>query len=190
MLSSCKKEKKELVEVKQVSSEFILEFLNEILSDKSESRYFKNEVQLISNFAPMVRDFDYIHDYLEGKKINSLINYKADILQTKDTTFIKNQLENKHNFNLNLLSKYGYKIFDLKKCFDDGIGLLSIDRKIESENVKNGFEINSPLLMIEKPTFNKDLNLAYVRIKIGDDGKKVLFKKKNSKWKFFKELST
>ena len=190
MLSSCKKEKKELVEVKQVSSEFILEFLNEILSDKSESRYFKNEVQLISNFAPMVRDFDYIHDYLEGKKINSLINYKADILQTKDTTFIKNQLENKHNFNLNLLSKYGYKIFDFKKCFDDGISLLSIDRKIESENVKNGFEINSPLLMIEKPTFNKDLNLAYVRIKIGDDGKKVLFKKKNSKWKFFKELST
>jgi len=51
MLSSCKENKKELVEIQQVSNKFKLEFLNEILSDTSETRYFKSKVQLVSNFA-------------------------------------------------------------------------------------------------------------------------------------------
>lgn len=51
MLSSCKVNKKELVEIQHVSNEFKLEFLNEILSDTSETRYFKSKVQLVSNFA-------------------------------------------------------------------------------------------------------------------------------------------
>ncbi|WP_339835226.1 hypothetical protein [uncultured Flavobacterium sp.] len=190
MLFSCKESKKELVEVKQVSNEFILEFLNEILSDSTETRYFRNEIRMISNFAPMVRDTDFFYMDLEDKKFNSLVDYKADLLNTKDTTFIKNQLNNNPKLNLDFLSNYGFVIFDYKKYFDDQMGIVSIDKKIQIENVKNGFNIDSELLMIEKPTFNKELNLAYIRFKNGSNGKKVLFEKKNGKWKLLKEIST
>lgn len=189
MFSSCKEGKKELVEVK-VSNEFKLDFLNEILSDTSESRYFKSKVQLVSNFAYMIRDVDFLEENIEEIKFNSLVEYKADILNTKDTLFIKNQIEDNKKLDLNNLSNYGYKIFDFKKCLMDNINYDSIYKRIELTKIRNGLNLNSTLLMIDKPTFNKELNLAYIRFQEGSGGETVLFEKKNNKWKFKEIISS
>ncbi|MFC4740220.1 hypothetical protein ACFO3U_09475 [Flavobacterium ponti] len=115
MLSSCKKDKKELVEVKQISNEFKLDFLNEILSDTTESSYFDSKVQLVSNYSIMLPD-----RFLNGtfddptKEFYSLVDYISFHLRTEDTLYVFNQFQQNKELNLNKLSKYGYKMFDNK----------------------------------------------------------------------------
>lgn len=191
MLSSCKKEKKELVEVKQVSSEFILEFLNEILADTSESSYFDSKVQLVSNYSIMLPD-RFLNGTIEdpSKEFYSLVDYISFHLKTEDTSYVFNQFQQNKELNLNKLSKYGYKMFDNKKCFDNNLKNDSILKLIIIENKKYNFVPKYDLLTVSKPLFNKQQNLVYIRFQRGFSGETVIFEKKNNKWKFKEILSS
>lgn len=191
MLSSCKENKKELVEVKQVSNEFKLDFLNEILSDTSETRFFKSKIQLISNYSIMMPD-RFLNGTFEdpNKEFYSLVDYISFHLKTEDTLYIYNQFSQNKNLNLNDLSKYNFKMFNNKKCFENNIEYDSILKLINIENKKYNFIPKDDLLTVSKPFFNKEQKLAYIRFQRGSGGETVLFEKRNGKWKHKEMISS
>lgn len=190
MLSSCKKEKKELVEVNQVPNEFKLEFLNEILSDTSENNYFKSKIGLISNYPLMIPEMTLGDPEFPNKHFLSTVEVLSHYLKTDDTIYLDNQLLKTNSLDLNNLSKYGYKIFDFKKCIDSNLSYDSIYKLTAIENLKHNFDATIPFLLIDEPIFNQKMNLAYIRFQQGSGGESVLFEKKNGKWMYKETITT
>lgn len=91
---------------------------------------------------------------------------------------------------MNKLSKFGIKILDVKKYSKEGISRDSIDEivneyynKTDSYNLKN-----RSYLIVSKPIFNKEINLAYIRMLCGSSGASYLLEKGNNKWYILKEF--
>ncbi len=82
--------------------------------------------------------------------------------------------------NLNELSNFGYRIYDMDlHLFKDEIPINVIHKQIDSLNErKNSYSF----LSITKPIFNKKQNLAYIRIGQSMGGKTLILEKENRKW--------
>ena len=173
LISSCNGgEKTDL----KISNEFKIEFLNEILSDTNDLKIITSKEQLISNYAMML---PFFQPEPNGKKI-SHIEYISDLLKINDTVFVKRQIIDNRQLELNQLSKYGFKIFDLKNEIENNTPYDKIFEKVDSVNI--GADSYS-LLQITKPIFNKEKNMAYIRLRYGSGGKTLILKNVGGKWK-------
>jgi hypothetical protein len=178
-ITSCKTE---IVKEIEISEQFKLEFLNEILSDTIDIKIIESKEQLISN-SPTIPPPFYLEINPENPKVTfSFAKFISDTLKIYDTTFVKNQSKSNNSLNLNELTKYGFRIFDMESAINEQKenGYFLIDSKIDSLNKgKNSYKY----LSITKPIFNKELNLAFIRVAQGYGGNTIILKKENGKWK-------
>ena len=150
----------------EITDEFKLEFLTQILSDSSKTKLLFNKKELISNLS-----------------INIPPNLPVDLKNPKQTIshseFISDTLK---------INDIDFNVIDIKKYTDNGIEWDSINKIAEKYYAKNRLENIYSVLYITKPIFNKELNLAYVRIRQGSGGMTRIYEKKNGIWKLKYEL--
>ena len=174
--SSCIKDS--IVE-NEITNEFKLEFLNQILSDTIELKIISSKQQLISNRALLPPPLLPISS-ANSKKTVKHSKFISDKLNINDTTFVLKQFKSNKKMNLNELSNFGYRIYDMDlHLFKDEIPINVIHKQIDSLNErKNSYSF----LSITKPIFNKKQNLAYIRIGQSMGGKTLILEKENRKW--------
>lgn len=163
----------------EIKSEDKIDFLNEILSDTINLKIINSKNQLISNypfFPPPRLPMD------EKNPTHSISHYEyiSDTLKIDDISFVRKQAKSNNNFKLDLLSHYGFKILDVETYFKQKISHDSV-REIAHEYNKKHDNVHS-FLVISKPIFNKDMNLAYIRLMQGYGGETVILEKRNGKW--------
>ena len=181
---SCKKE--QLKEV-SFSDEFKLEFINEILSDSLNQRYFFKNKSLVSNFPAIppivpINDIEY-----PDMELNSVLKYISHYLKTTDTLFILKQMKKNEKLNFDQLSRFGYNLFDYKHCINNHIKLDSIHKLVAIECEKFSYK-KSSVIFVSTPIFNKELNLAFIRFRDFGGGESVIFEKNNNKWEFQQKI--
>jgi hypothetical protein len=174
-LITCKEAEKKPI---HISDEFKLEFLNEILLDTIDLKIIESKGQLISNYNLMSPPFLPI-DPKNPRKTISLTRYISDSLKVADTMFIKNQFIDNRKLDLNRLSDYGFKMFDYKSQIENKVPSDSTWKLVESLN--KGTE-NYSFLIISKPVFNENKNLAYIQLQQGSGGDSYILEKVNGKW--------
>ena len=179
--NSCNVESEKEIEI---TEQFKLEFLNDILSDTINIKILSSKDQLISNI-PQLHQPIYIS--LKNPNPYPVQNFNhakfiSDTLNIKDTLFVKSQFESNERLKLDELEQFGFRIFDMEDVYErqEKIGYFSIDEEIDSLNRGKN---SSSILSISKPYFNKELNLAYVRIRHGSSGETLILEKENNKWK-------
>ena len=179
--NSCNVETEKEIEI---TEKFKLEFLNDILSDTINIKILSSKDQLISNTPQLHRPI-----YISLKNPNPYpvqnfnhVKFISDTLDIKDTLFVKSQFESNESLKLDELEQFGFQIFDMEDVHErqEKIGYFEIDEEIDSIN--RGKK-SSSILSISKPIFNKELNLAYVRIRHGSSGETLILEKENKKWK-------
>lgn len=172
---ACKKEQKEDI---VITNQFKLEFLNQVLSDTTELKILTTKGQLISNagFGGMVPPFLPV-DPKNQRKTVSHWKFISDNLNVSDTVFIKNQVSDNKNLNLNELGKFGFNVFDLKSKLKNNEPFMS-----EIDSINDGTE-NYGILKFSKPIFNKDKNLAYLMLEQGSGGNTIILEFVDGKWK-------
>lgn len=161
---------------KDISDEYKLEFLNEILRDTSFSF---TEKDMISNYpllTPMLHKGNSFVSESPAERI-------AKWLIMSDTTYVKSQAKKNKNLDLKKLEEYGLSVFDYKALVKDSIPYSKIRETIRSENIKRNLNEYQGLINVSKPIFNKDLNLAYIRFGGGCTGEpQYIFEKKQNGW--------
>jgi len=158
-----------------------LEFLNQILSDTSKTKLIFDKKELISNIPSLVPPILPI-DINNPKKTISHANFISDTLKINDIEFVKNQMVENKQFDLSRISELGFNIIDIKAHSKQGISLDSIDKLAEKYYIENKIPKYSSILYISKPIFNKELNLAYIRIRHGSGGKTRMYEKLDERW--------
>lgn len=172
---TCKKDTRENI---VISNAFKLEFLNKILSDTTELKILNNKNQLISNagFGGMTPPW-LPKDPENPRKTISHWKFISDNLKVNDTTFIRNQVLDNINLDLNELEKYGFKVFDLKSKLENNEPFTAI-----IDSINQGTP-NYSVLKFNKPIFNKEKNLAYLMVEQGSGGHTLILEFVDGKWK-------
>ncbi len=174
---ACKREKEYPL---LISNEFKIEFLNEILSDTLDLKIITSKNQLISNYDYMVPPILPIDLKNQGRSI-SHTKFISDTLKVNDTVFIMQQIEQNKRLDLNQLSKFGFKIFNLKTMVKNKVPYDSINKVVDS---LNSGKVNSySFLKISKPIFNKNKNLVYLMLEHGPWGETLILEKIDNKWR-------
>lgn len=175
LIFACKKAPKEDA---VITDKFKLEFLNEILSDTTELKILYTKSQLISNagFGGMTPPFLPINPKNSRKTISHM-KFISDSLKVADTMFIRNQILDNVNLDLNQLENYGFKVFDLKSKLENNEPYTAI-----IDSINEGTE-NYGILKFNKPIFNKDKNLAYLMVEQGSGGETLILELVDGKWK-------
>jgi hypothetical protein len=187
ILISCRQNNKselqasELTQIK-ITDEFKLEFLTQILSDSSKSRLLFDKRELISNLPAMVPPQLPIDPKNRTRTI-SHFEFISDTLKINDIDFVREQFRENKDFDISRLEKNGFKIIDVEKFRENGIQWDSINKIAEKYYEENKMIDFYSFLHITKPIFNKELNLAYVRIRPGSGGMTRIYEKKNGIWR-------
>jgi hypothetical protein len=176
---SCKREKSTIaIEKNEITNEFRLQFLNEILSDTLELKLIQSKSNLISNsniLPPPSYDVDFFRES----------NYISEVLEINDTVFVQKQFDLNPTFNFDDLSKLGFIILDVKSIVKKGGGYYKI---LDEVNLYYKNCDTCCMLVLSKPIFNKEKNKAYLRMGCGSGGRSIILEKKLNKWKVIKEL--
>ncbi|MEO9952489.1 hypothetical protein [Nonlabens sp.] len=180
-----------------ITNEFKLEFLNEVFSDTVDIQILHSKSELISNFGrgymlpplsmdhDMIKiitgsDFSYRTAYSpENTDLNELELISNSLLES-DTVFIQKQRKSVSTIDLNELSAYGFKIFDIKGMSRNNFSYENILQSADSINQKTG---NYSFLKFTIPIFNKEKNLAYMRLQKGSSQSAIILEKTNNRWK-------
>ncbi|MCM4154297.1 hypothetical protein DHD05_22150 [Arenibacter sp. N53] len=178
VIHSCKEENqsKEI----EISNQFKLEFLNQILSDTNKLRIITSKEQLIATgdltpgMMPMGSE--------SGKSI-SHFKFISDSLGVNDIEFIKKQFVDNKEFDFNKLADYGFRVLDIEnfKNLNDSISLYDY-----TEKINKGFN-SYYRVIITKPIFNKSLNKAYVMIN-DYGGRTIVLEKRNGIWEIVSQF--
>ncbi len=187
ILISCKQNNKsesqarELTEIK-ITNEFKLDFLTQILSDSSNSRLLFDKRELISNWPILLPPQLPIDPKKRTRKI-SHFEFISDTLKINDIEFVREQFRENEDFNISKLEKNGFKIIDVEKFRENKIEWDSIHKIAKKYYEENKMIDFYSFLNITKPIFNKELNLAYVRIRYGSGGMTRIYEKQNGIWR-------
>ncbi|AXO79268.1 hypothetical protein DZC78_02370 [Olleya aquimaris] len=187
ILVSCKQTNKsesqtrELTKI-EITDEFKLEFLTQILSDSSKSRLLFDKRELISNLPAMVPPQLPIDPKNRNRTI-SHFEFISDTLKINDIDFVREQFRENKDFNISRLEKNGFKVIDVEKYRENEIQWDSINKIAEKYYEENKMIDFYSFLHITKPIFNKELNLAYVRFRPGSGGMTRIYEKQNGIWK-------
>jgi len=162
----------------QISNDFKIDFLNHILSDTINLKIILSKEQLISNKSFLPPPHLSIDPENPFKTVNEA-EYISNVLEI-DTLFVKKQFKSNKTLDLNRLSDYGFRIYDLRLyLLENDFPFNIVEREIDSLNKgKKSYGLFS----ITKPIFNERLNLAYVRLGNGVAGKTLILENKNGKW--------
>jgi hypothetical protein len=187
ILVSCKQTNKsesqtrELTQI-EITDEFKLEFLTQILSDSSKSRLLFDKRELISNLPAMVPPQLPIDQKSRTQTI-SHFEFISDTLKINDIEFVRKQFRENKGFDISGLEKNGFKIIDIEKFRGNEIQWDSINKIAEKYYEENKMIDFYSFLHITKPIFNKELNLAYVRMRLGSGGMTRIYEKRNEIWR-------
>lgn len=192
ILVSCKQTNKSESQTRaltqvEITDEFKLEFLTQILSDNSKTRILFNKKELISNLSINIPPTLPV-DLKNPKQTISHSEFISDTLKINDIDFVKGQFQKNKDFDISKIKEYGFNVIDIKKYTDNEIEWDSINKIAEKYYAENSLENIYSVLHITKPIFNKELNLAYVRIRQGSGGMTRIYEKKNGIWKLKYEL--
>ncbi|MFB9054621.1 hypothetical protein ACFFVB_16150 [Formosa undariae] len=192
ILVSCKQTNKSESQTRaltqiEITDEFKLEFLTQILSDSSKTRILFNKKELISNLSINIPPTLPV-DLKNPKQTISHSEFISDTLKINDIDFVKGQFQKNKDFDISKIKEYGFNVIDIKKYTDNEIEWDSINKIAEKYYAENSLENIYSVLYITKPIFNKELNLAYVRIRQGSGGMTRIYEKKNRIWKLKYEL--
>jgi hypothetical protein len=137
--------------------------------------------QLISNSGSghMIPPF-LPTDSKNPKKSISHAKFISEKLNINDTIFVKQQSIDNAKLDLNKLSEFGFKIFDLKGLVKKKTPYNSILDIADSLNIGTN---NYSFVKFSVPIFNKEKNLAYMRVSQGSGGETLILEKENGKWK-------
>ena len=171
------------METNEITNEFRLQFLNEVLSDTIGLKLISSKSDLISNvniIPPSVFYYNEKEFYKESHYIN-------EVLAINDTLFVQKQFELNPTFSFDDLSKFGFKVFDVNSMIKSGKGHHYILDEVSSyyQDYKNCY-----LLFLSKPIFNKNRSKAYMTYGCGSEGKTVIFLKRNNVWEIEKEINS
>tara|TARA_R110001632_G_scaffold230106_2_gene367160 strand:+ start:563 stop:1075 length:513 start_codon:yes stop_codon:yes gene_type:complete len=164
----------------EISDEFKLEFLNEILSDTTNLKIISNKEQLIT-FGKLIPGMMPLHP--DGGKSISHFEFIADSLEVKDVDFIKRQFEKNMEFDYMQLEKYGFRVFDLQKLRKNR-GTFDLYDTLAEMN--KGFD-SFYRTIITKPIFNEKKDKAYIMVN-NFGGATYLLKMENGVWKIKSEF--
>ena len=184
---SCRKNNKsesranQLTQIK-ITDEFKLEFLTQILSDTSKSRLLFDKRELISNLPAVVPPQLPIDPKNPSRAISHL-EFISDTLKINDIDFVRKQFRENKDFDISRLKEIGFKIIDVETYRENEIQWDSINKIAEKYYEENKMIDFYSFLHITKPIFNKELNLAYLRIRSGSGGMTRIYEKKNGVWR-------
>ncbi|MDA0176213.1 hypothetical protein OOZ35_01775 [Mesoflavibacter profundi] len=164
-----------------ISNKFKIDFLVQILSDTTESKLLNDKRELVSNFTIVVPPSLPIDPINKNKSIN-LSQYISDTLNINDIEFVKQQFIDNKRFSFNQLSNKGFNVIDIEKYYSNNIKWDSINKIASNYYKKENMKKYFSYLSITKPIFNRELNLAYVRIRLGSGGMSRIYKKVNGTW--------
>lgn len=174
---SCKKKSNSEL----INNEFKIDFLVQILSDTTESKLLNDKRELVSNFTMVVPPNLPIDSINKNKSIK-LSQYISDTLNINDIEFVKQQFINNKRFSFNQLSNKGFNVIDIEKYYTNNIKWDSINKIVSNYYKKNNMINHFSYLTLTKPIFNRDLNLAYVRIRLGSGGMSRIYQNVNGTW--------
>ncbi|WP_073221763.1 hypothetical protein [Aequorivita viscosa] len=186
ILVSCRQNNKsesqarELTQI-EITDEFKLEFLTQILSDSSKSRLLFDKRELISNLPAIVPPQLPIDPNNPSRTI-SHFEFISDTLKINDIDFVRKQFRKNKDFDISTLEKNGFKVIDVEKYRENEIQWDSINKIAEKYYEENKMIDFYSFLHITKPIFNKELNLAYVRFRPGSGGMIRIYEKQNGIW--------
>ena len=191
LLTNCNTKKKKHPNQK-ISNDFKINFLKKVLLDTVHFNFLPSKNHFVSNYPLLPPSSLYYLDSISNKykKAENQIDFISKILNEEQSKFIECQIKNNKSLDLNQLSKFDIKILDVKKYYKDGISRDSIDKIVyDYYNNKDSFNFkNKSYLIISKPIFNKEKNLAYIRILYGSSGASYLLENSNKKWYILKEF--
>lgn len=171
----------------EISDEFKLEFLNEILSDTTDLKILMSRKQLISNFGSGYMMPPILpRDPKNSEKTISLTKFIADTLHIMDTTFVNQQRINNAKLDLDRLADFGFRIFDLKQLVQKEVPynlILKMADSLNAETAKYSF------VKFSIPIFNKEKNLAYIMLAQGSEGKTLILERVGNRWRRKYELN-
>jgi hypothetical protein len=150
-----------------------IEFLNFVLTDTTDLNFVPDGYNIISDISilgPPQFPAGMFSDFL------------LTILAETDTVFIIDQIRQRTNFRTDKLEEHGFTI--IKITPNKGIDWLYI-----YDNIGPG------ILSVDRPIFNKNYTLAYVRIgflcgNLCGGGREVILEKKDGKWILKEWIST
>ena len=186
ILISCRQNNKsesiagELTQI-EITDEFKLEFLTQILSDSSKSRLLYDKRELISNLPAMVPPQLPIDPNNSSRTI-SHFEFISDTLKINDIDFVRKQFIENKDFDISTIEKNGFKVIDVEKYRENEIQWDSINKIADKYYEENKMIDFYSFLHITKPIFNKELNLAYVRFRHGSGGMTRIYEKQNGIW--------
>jgi hypothetical protein len=181
---SCKENvTKNSIETSEITNEFRLQFLNEILSDTIGLKLISSKSDLISN----VNIIPPTSFYYNGHEFYKESHYISEVLEIKDTLFVQKQFELNPTFSFDDLSKFGFNIFDVNSRIKSGKGHHYVLDEVSSyyQDYKNCY-----LLFLSKPIFNKNRNKAYMTYGCGSEGTTIILSKRNNVWEIEKEINS
>ena len=165
----------------EITDEFKLEFLTQILSDSSKSRLLYDKRELISNLPAMVPPQLPIDPNNSSRTI-SHFEFISDTLKINDIDFVRKQFIENKDFDISTIEKNGFKVIDVEKYRENEIQWDSINKIADKYYEENKMIDFYSFLHITKPIFNKELNLAYVRFRHGSGGMTRIYEKQNGIW--------
>jgi hypothetical protein len=175
---SCKEEhSSNSIEPNEITNEFRLQFLNEILLDTLGLKLIKSKRDLISNA-------NILPPYISNK-FPQESHYISEVLAIHDTLFVQKQFELNPMFSFDDLSKFGFKILDVKSMVKNGEGYDSI---MDELNLYYKNCENCCLLFLSKPIFNKEKSKAYLRTGCGSGGVTLILERKINSWVIIEEI--
>ncbi|MEP4910655.1 MAG: hypothetical protein ABJS57_16370 [Algibacter sp.] len=166
----------------EITDKFKLEFLNQILSDSSKFKIILDKKVLISNFSINIPPTLPV-DKNNPQHTISHSEFISDTLKINDIDFVKGQFQKNKSFDISRIKEYGFNVIDIKKYTENKIDWDSINKIEEKYYTENSDANIYSILYITKPIFNKELNLAYVRIRQGSGGMTRIYEKQNEIWR-------
>ena len=172
---SCKDDKSRIVNDDLVSDQECIQFLNEVLSDTVNLKLIPSKRIIISNC-------DFHRWNLSAFENYSDYDFLYELLEEKDTVFVKNQIDTLKCFRTTELKNFGFQIYNFKKVLDK-VEYDSIPKEIEKINISNGNpEFGDAFIMLQRPIFNKKRNKVLLRVDYMYSGVEYLLSKKNNSW--------
>ena len=172
---SCNENKSKVVNDDSVSDEECIQLLNEVLSDTVNLKFIPSKRIIISNCDFHRWIFSEFEDYSDYEIL-------YELLEEKDTVFVKNQIDTLDCFKTTELKNFGFQVYDFKKIFDK-VEYDSIPREIKKINISNGnLESGDGFIMLQRPIFNKKRDKILLRIDYITSGIDYLLSKKNNSW--------
>lgn len=169
-----------------------------MFSDTVDIQILHSKSEIISNFGKgymspplsmdrdMIKtitgsDFSYRTAYsTENTDLNEL-ELISNSLSEPDTSFIQKQRKSVSTIDFNELSTYGFRILDVKEMSRNNYSYENILESADSINQKTGNY--SFVLKFTIPIFNKEKNLAYIRLEKDGSGEAIILEQKECGWK-------